>query len=58
MGDSVHGRELQFDWSVNDCAFGQVPVSFSITGTESPNHVAAMIYRMQQIWWDGEQIWR
>lgn len=48
MGDSVHGHVLRFDWSGSDCAFGQVPVSFSITGSESPDHVAAITYRMQE----------
>lgn len=55
MGDSVRGRVPRFDWSGNDCAFGRVPVSFSITGSESPDHVAAIRYRMQQSRWDVVQ---
>lgn len=46
MGDSVRVRVLQFDWFV--CAFGRVPVSSSITGSESPDHAAAMKDRAQQ----------
>lgn len=46
MGDSVRVRVLQFDWFV--CAFGRVPASSSITGSESPDHAAAMKDRMQQ----------
>lgn len=45
MGDSVRVRVLQFDWFV--CAFGRVPVSSSITGSESPDHAAAMKDRTQ-----------
>lgn len=40
MGDSVRVRVLQFDWFV--CACGRVPVSASITGSESPDHAATM----------------
>lgn len=58
MGDSVHGRVLQFDWSRNDCALGQDPVSFSITGSETPDHAAAMSCRMQESRWDVGQNWR
>lgn len=54
-GDSVRGRALRFDWSGNDCAFGRLSLSFPITGSESPDHVAAMRYRMQQTRWDVEQ---
>lgn len=46
MGDSVRVRVLQFDWFV--CAFGRVPVSSSITGSESPDQAAAMKDRTQQ----------
>lgn len=57
MGDSVRGRGPRFDWSGNDCAFGRGPVSFSITGSESPDHMAAMRYRMQESKWDVVQNW-
>lgn len=57
MGDSVRGRGPRFDWSGNDCAFGRGPVSFSITGSESPDHVASMRYRMQKSRWDVVQNW-
>lgn len=40
VGDSVRVRVLQFDWFV--CACGRVPVSASITGSESPDHAATM----------------
>lgn len=55
MGDSVRGRVLRFDWSGNDCAFGRVSVSFSITGSEPPDRVAALRYRVQQSRWDVAQ---
>lgn len=58
MGDSVHGRVLRFDWSGNDCALGQDPVSLAITGAESPDHMAAMRCRMQESGWDVGQNWR
>lgn len=45
-GDSGRVRVLQFDWFV--CAFGRVPVSSTITGSESPDHAAAMKDRTQQ----------
>lgn len=51
MGDSVRVRVLQFDWFV--CAFGRVPVSSSITGSESSDHAAAMKDRTQQKMGDG-----
>lgn len=55
MGDSVRVRVLQFDWFV--CAFGRVPVSSSITGSESPDHAAAMKDRTQQKWGTNIVFW-
>lgn len=48
LGDSVRVRVLRFDWSRNDCVlFVQVPVSSSVTASESPDHAAAMRHRTQ-----------